>query len=315
MGPDPVAAAVVAGCGSGSSPGSTGPRASRCPGRWSGAEHFERVYADPAADGRSRGAGLSDLFWYWLAPGPQMHQEHLEPGERYRDGRPDDPAGARRAARALRRAGRRPRPGGCSTTLPGRPDQPVRLRDLMMPVWAEVFYELVFGEPCPPRRPRPDRGQRRRRGDRAEVHRPAAHAPPRPADPLPAGPDRRRAPARCVLPAPFTAQETAWYLQGTFFNTAVVQMSEAMAHLLLARGPAPGTRRRDPDDDAALDRVIDETLRVHPLFGIAHRITSAPHRGGRPRSPCPPVRCCSSTTWPTSAPGRPPTTSSTRTAG
>jgi cytochrome P450 len=30
------------------------------------------------------------------------------------------------------------------------------------------------------------------------------------------------------------------------------------------------------DDDAALDRVIDETLRVHPLFGVAHRITSAP---------------------------------------
>jgi cytochrome P450 len=30
------------------------------------------------------------------------------------------------------------------------------------------------------------------------------------------------------------------------------------------------------DDDAALDRLIDETLRVHPLFGVAHRITSAP---------------------------------------
>ena len=47
------------------------------PGPLVGAEHFERVYADPAADGRSRGAGLSDLFWYWLAPGPEMHQEHL----------------------------------------------------------------------------------------------------------------------------------------------------------------------------------------------------------------------------------------------
>jgi cytochrome P450 len=30
------------------------------------------------------------------------------------------------------------------------------------------------------------------------------------------------------------------------------------------------------DEDDALDRVIDETLRVHPLFGVAHRITSAP---------------------------------------
>ena len=31
-----------------------------------------------------------------------------------------------------------------------------------------------------------------------------------------------------------------------------------------------------PDEDDALDRVVDETLRVHPLFGVAHRITSAP---------------------------------------
>ena len=94
------------------------------PGPLVGAEHFERVYADPAADGRSRGAGLSDLFWYWLAPGPQMHQEHLEPGERLPQRGEDDPAGARRAPRALRGAGdgrhpaparRRCRPAGPST--------------------------------------------------------------------------------------------------------------------------------------------------------------------------------------------------------
>jgi hypothetical protein len=43
---------------------------------------FKQVYSHPAANGRSRGAALSDLFWYWLSPGPEMHQEHLEPGER-----------------------------------------------------------------------------------------------------------------------------------------------------------------------------------------------------------------------------------------
>jgi hypothetical protein len=88
-----------------------------------------------------------------------------------------------------------------------------------------------------------------------------------------------------TLPPPFSAQEIAWYLQGAFFNTAVVQMSEAMAHILLAIAEHPEVQRGlvatvdlagAEDEDGALDRVVDETLRVHPLFGIAHRITSAP---------------------------------------
>jgi hypothetical protein len=53
------------------------------PGRTVDAAHFHVVYAHPAANGRSRGAALSDLFWYWLSPGPELHQEHLEPGRRY----------------------------------------------------------------------------------------------------------------------------------------------------------------------------------------------------------------------------------------
>jgi hypothetical protein len=239
------------------------------PGPLVGSEHFERVYGDPAADGRSRGAGLSDLFWYWLAPGPQMHQEHLEPGERYRvvakttrrvlavpHSRCDDLATA-----ATRRA--------LDGLTPGR-TAAVRLRDLMLPVWAEVHYELVFGEPCPAtardlivanaddvvtalKATGLRHMERRYRLTRYVLG--------------------RLEDGTCPVTLPgFTAQETAWYLQGAFFNTAVVQMSEAMAHILLcaAQHPAPSL------DDDALDRFIDETLRVHPLFGIAHRITSAP---------------------------------------
>ncbi|WP_213451970.1 cytochrome P450 [Rhizomonospora bruguierae] len=243
------------------------------PGPLVGAEHFERVYADPAADGRSRGAGLSDLFWYWLAPGPQMHQEHLEPGERYRlvarttrqvlavpHARSDELATA-----ATRRR--------LDALPPGRTAH-VRLRDLMLPVWAEVYYELVFGEPCPAAARElivanandvvsALKGTSLRHLDRRD--RLTRYLLGRIED------------GTCpvVLPAEFTAQETAWYLQGAFFNTAVVQMSEAMAHVLLGIAGHPD-RAPDPDDDAALDRAIDETLRVHPLFGIAHRITSAP---------------------------------------
>ncbi|RBJ11643.1 cytochrome P450 [Micromonospora provocatoris] len=243
------------------------------PGPTVGMEHFERVYADPAADGRSRGAGLSDLFWYWLAPGPHMHQEHLEPGERYR-------IVAATTRRVL--AVRRQRCDDLATAatrrvldrLPAGRTSHVRLRDLMMPVWAEVYYELVFGEACPP-------------DARVLIVANAddvvsglkctglRHMGRR--DRLTAYLRGRIEAGTCpvTLPPPFTTQETAWYLQGAFFNTAVVQMSEAMAHVLLALATHPDLQR-GLDDDAALDRVIDETLRVHPLFGVAHRITSAP---------------------------------------
>ena len=50
-----------------------------------GADRFEELYGHPAANGRSKGAGLSDLFWYWLSPGSEVHQEHLEAGPRYDD--------------------------------------------------------------------------------------------------------------------------------------------------------------------------------------------------------------------------------------
>ncbi|GAA2632649.1 cytochrome P450 [Paractinoplanes durhamensis] len=239
------------------------------PGPLVGAEHFARVYADPAADGRSRGAGLSDLFWYWLAPGPQMHQEHLEPGERYT-------TVARTTRQVLALPQQRSDDLATAATrrfLDGLPDRrlSVRLRDLMMPIWADVYYEVVFQEKCPPdvrdlivanaddvvtalKGTGLRHMDRRDRLTRYLIGRLDAGTCP------------------VTLPSPFTTEETAWYLQGAFFNTAVVQMSEAMTHILLC---AAG-RTVQVDDDAALDRLIDETLRIHPLFGIAHRITSAP---------------------------------------
>lgn len=264
------------------------------PGKLVGAGEFRRVYADPAADGRSRGAALSDLFWYWLAPGPEVHQEHLEPGPRYDDVarttrrtiarlRKDDWEGlvARCAAAELDRlaaAGAIPAAAGPAR----RRNRPVRLRDAMMPVWASVYYEVVFDRPCPPEvrdlivanaddvvsALKCTRLRHMARRDRLTRHLREAIAK----GAVPHG-----------LPAALSEQEQAYYLQGTYFNTAVVQMSEAMAHLLLALAARPELQRSlradaaaDPARQAAaLDRVIEETLRVYPLFGVAHRITSA----------------------------------------
>ncbi|MDN3353667.1 cytochrome P450 [Actinomadura sp. DC4] len=241
------------------------------PGELVGVDRFKEVYSHPAADGRSEGAGLSDLFWYWLAPGPEVHQEHLEPGERYDE-----------VARVTRRILARPKADVASLAarcashvLDENGHGFVRLRDLMMPVWAEFSYELVFGEPCPAEARdlivgNADdvvtalKGCGLRHMDRRE--RLTAYLRARLGDvchPLPEG----------LSPA-----ERVFYLQGTFFNTAVVQMSEAMTHLLLAIAQHPELQRRlaaDPGDEAYLDRVVEESMRRYPLFGIAHRITSA----------------------------------------
>ncbi|WP_369191769.1 cytochrome P450 [Streptomyces sp. R08] len=249
----------------------------RAPGREVPADEFKKVYGHPAADGRSRGAALSDLFWYWLSPGPEVHQEHLEPGPRY-----DDVARTTRQILAgLSREQWTELVGRCTRRVldelhgHARVHQ-IRLRDLMMPVWAEVYYEVVFREPCP-RHVRDlitgnandvvsalkctslrhmDRRARLTEYLRARL----ANDPP----PVP-------------LPSSLTAREQAYYLQGTFFNTAVVQMSEAMAHLLLALAthrPVQDRLVAGEEEPDFLDGVINETLQHFPLFGVAHRITS-----------------------------------------
>lgn len=241
------------------------------PGDLIGVDRFKEVYSHPAADGRSEGAALSDLFWYWLAPGPEVHQEHLEPGERYDE-----------VARATRRILARPRNEVASLAarcaahvLDAAGHGFVRLRDLMMPIWAEFAYELVFDEPCP----RNARDLIVANAD--DVVTALKCCGPRHMDRrerLTAYLHERLADVRHPLPEHLSAAERVFYLQGTFFNTAVVQMSEAMTHLLMAIAQHPDLQRRlaaDPVDDAYLDLVIEESLRRYPLFGIAHRITSA----------------------------------------
>jgi Cytochrome P450 len=249
--------------------------------RPAGAADFLRVYGDPAANGRSYGAGLSDLFWYWLAPGPEVHQEHLEPGPRY-----DQAARTTRTilasltkaqwAELVTRCTAKVLDEETAKAKPVTQNGWVRLRDLMMLVWAEVYYELVFREPCP-RLARElivgnaddvvsalkcTRLRHMRRRDRLTRY-------------LRGRIDAGEVPFQ--LPGLLKAAEQAFYLQGAFFNTAVVQMSEAMAHLLLALAQHPGVQdgvRADSGDGEYLSNVINEAMRVWPLFGIAHRITT-----------------------------------------
>ncbi|WUH88925.1 cytochrome P450 [Streptomyces sp. NBC_00433] len=254
-----------------------GPEGVVVPNAEVGPERFAELYAHPAANGRSKGAGLSDLFWYWLSPGPEVHQEHLEPGPRYDAVARTTAAILAGTSADLSAAAARCAAGVLDESVSGEVSL-VRLRDLMMPVWAEFFYGLVFREPCPPsvRRLIVDNAEdvvnslkntrlrhmrRRDRLTRYLLRRLAADEVPH------------------ALPAELgTPLQRAHYLQGTFFNTAVVQMSEAMAHLLLVLAQHQDVQRRlaaHPGDDHDLGNVMNEALRLFPLFGIAHRITSA----------------------------------------
>ncbi|MFR9728275.1 cytochrome P450 [Saccharopolyspora sp. MS10] len=246
------------------------------PGEHFDAAKFRQVYEHPAANGRSEGAGLSDLFWYWLSPGPEVHQEHLEAGPRYDDVARTTQRFLAGSSEALSAGAARCAAAVLDDEITG--DRAVRrLRDLMMPIWAEFNYELVFGEPCPPR------ARELIVGNAADVvdalkctslRHPARRA--RLTRYL-----RRRVDAGDVvheLPAALSRSEQVHYLQGTFFNTSVVQLSEAMAHLLLVLAQHPEIQERlaaDPEDARYFQHVLDETMRVFPLFGIAHRITTA----------------------------------------
>jgi hypothetical protein len=239
------------------------------------ATRFKQIYGHKNANGRSQGAALSDVFWYWLSPGPEMHQEHLENGERY-----ELIAEMTRNVLAAPHDTIETLTEKCLNNVLAekvtRPWQLVRLRDLFMPVWAELYYELVFGEQCPAY-------ARQLIVDNASDVVNALK-----------GCTLRHMPKRNRLtqfllkklrdgtfprefPGGFTLEEQAFYLQGTYFNTAIVQMSEATAHTLMAVAQHPHVQQQlaaHGDDRHYYDLVLTETLRLFPLFGIAHRITS-----------------------------------------
>lgn len=232
---------------------------------------FLDVYRNPGADGRSRGAALSDLFWYWLAPGPHAHQEHIEPGERYidvaRTTRRILASGHHDAARLATACVRR-----VLDRLDDRPVTAVRLRDLMMPVWAEFYYELVFGRPCPPRARDLVVGNA---DDVVSALKCTSLRHMRRRNRLTAYLRAHLGEVAHPLPASLSFEDQVFYLQGAFFNTAVVQSAEGMAHLLMVLAQHPSTQDRVGVDPDHLGPVMQEALRLYPLFGIAHRITSA----------------------------------------
>ena len=287
------------------------------PGPLVGAEHFERVYADPAADGRSRGAGPVRPVLVLARPRPADAPGAPGTGRAATarwPGRPGRSSPCRTraptswpTAAARRGARRRCRPTGPPRAA-ARPDDAGLGRGLL---------RAGLRRAVPAAARDADRRQRRRRGHRAEGHRPAAHGPPRPADPLPARPRSSDGTCPVTAAAPFTDRRRPPGTCRAPSSTPRSCRCPRRWRTCCSRGRARRTRRAwsPPDDD---DRA-----------GPGHRRDAAGAPAVRRRAPdhlgadrrrraghaARPAPSCCSTTSPTSAPGRPADDGSTRTAG
>lgn len=242
------------------------------PNETMGPGEFREVYQHPGSRGRSRGARLSDLFWYWLSPGPQWHLEHLEDGPEY-----EQLAGLTRRILARPRSYVEALVHTCAIATPELQCSSyriTRLRDMVMPFWARFFFELLFDERC----------------DDATASIVESHSRDV-ANALKCcgvrHMGRRERLTRLLVrklengdfphefPIPMSTREQAYFLQGAFFTTGVIQMSDATAHLLMVlaeHGDVQERMHANPEDHRYFNRVVTETLRMYPLFGIAHRI-------------------------------------------
>lgn len=245
------------------------------PGKEIGIERFKEVYSNKHVSGRSQGAGLSNLFWYWLSPGPELHQEHLEDGPQYEAlsevtkqilniSKEETLKKVNHSARKI-----------LEDIAKVKRWRLIRLKDWFVPFWADYYFNLVFDEDCPKQARRLlcrnannvssalKACSLRKMDTRNELTTYLMEK-------------LKSKKCRAIFPESFTLEQQALFLQGVFFNTAVVQMSDAMAHVFLALARHQKVQRKlgnDINDSKYLVHVIDETLRLYPLFGIAHRIT------------------------------------------
>jgi hypothetical protein len=237
---------------------------------------FRALYNSKASRGRSEGAGLSDLFWYFLSPGPELHPEQLEDGPKY-----DQVNLVQKRILSLERTDWE----SMLTKYAERHSEAVsglkvvRLRDWYMELFAAFLHEMIFGDEASPE-------------VLAMILRHATNVietlkwcelrdMPARLKVVQYCLDRVRQgalPDSIIEGTDLSEQELAVVLANALFNTGVVQSSEAMTHVSLAMAQHSSVARQ-----LALSNVtkeycqgfINECFRLWPLFGIAHRILTA----------------------------------------
>jgi len=306
---------------------------------------FKWLYNNKAVNLRSiqSGYGLSDFFWYLLAPAHSIHQEHTETEDiRYKitstftrkicNVRKDKLE--RLASKYTRRLLLKKNQGGflssweasrfwigstwkassdaCASGGNEEEAAIVRLRDLFFPVFERILFEIVFDCELPD-----------------ELNQVICDSAENVINAIKGGTPRDMTKRKALTQAlerflrddpngrkleidpRICAKEWALFLQGVFFTTAVVQLSEGIAHIGVALAQNPKSMRRLREtlrrdaatvDDEGNDEegkgaspvarskisqkkmgltsesfstaIVTEALRLWPLFGDAHRITS-----------------------------------------
>ena len=241
-----------------------------------------RLYEHPGARLRSKhrgGLGLSDLFWYLLQPGADIHQEHTESGTALHTAVSSATrlllgiAPAELAALAHEAVAWRLRTADGAGVLAARGREgsadvrAVRLRRFVFPLVARFWWSVVFGEiraadeaaiaavaasgtdVIDALKALKLRDMALRDGATALLQREMA-----------ARPECRaaRAYAPALAAGVLTPAEAALALQGVIFHTGTVQLSDALTHLMLglAQYEAPGDGAREPS--SGWDRVAAE---------------------------------------------------------
>jgi hypothetical protein len=253
-----------------------GPRGIELPNQKLGPEASLRLYGHGEARGVALGSPLSELAWYWSFPAPHLHQELIEPGTLYElinlttrkilAARPETlfPMVQKhfdaQSARAVLE-------GGWSS---------LRLTEWLAPTFSALFYEVIF----------------RREGCREtldllteflandlrsrkclELRDIPLRLKARAA--LERGIDEATRERLLPLSEALNAREMAGYLLVNFFATGVIQLSEALAHVLLEVGKNESIRGTLASEGARgryVTCLMKEVIRLYPLFDTSQRI-------------------------------------------
>lgn len=234
---------------------------------------FRALYKSRAARGRSEGAALSDLFWYFLSPGPEIHPEQVEDGPKW-----DQINLVTQRILMIERSSLEAMLTKYTERHLAKVSglEVIRLRDWYMELFAAFLHEMIFGDEATEE-------------VLAMIVRHATNiietlkwcelrdmdARMKVVNYCQERVRQGALPASVLEGADLSEIEVALVLSNAFFNTGVVQSSEAMTHATLAFAQHPEEKRKLAAPDAKPEYVqgyVNECFRLWPLFGIAHRI-------------------------------------------
>lgn len=232
---------------------------------------FLTLYRNQAATGKSKGAALSDLFWFWMAPFAKIHLENMEISPRYHELVVIN-------QRLLNKYSRKELTKKLLIQLASfellAKDTRAQTRVIylsIMKFWARFYYELIFDETCDNHIEKLIVKQTDNLISALKCYRLRdMHCRQVFTDFL----IKKLAthPIKGAFPASYKIEDIALFLQGMYFGTGIVQLTDATCQLLTTAAKHPNLQTEIIEDNHFCQNFIKETLRLFPLFGVTHRV-------------------------------------------